>query len=92
MSNFGYSKVVHVGLVSINIVGPLSYFQIVLKVECLPEGALGSQPRKALARELFPDPVGPTMMIRGLGSAGITWLITQLDDLCHRLLDLCEQN
>ena len=39
----------------------------------VPEGARGSQPRRALARELFPAPVGPTMMMRGSGRLGITF-------------------
>ena len=30
----------------------------------------GSQPRKAFAREDFPDPVAPTITILGLGSSG----------------------
>ena len=34
---------------------------------------LGSQPRRASARELLPDPVGPTITIRGKGYDGSTF-------------------
>jgi len=36
-----------------------------------PCSALGSQPRRAFAREDLPAPVPPTITIRGLGSTGI---------------------
>ena len=34
------------------------------------EGVRGSQPRWALARELLPDPVGPTVTTLGSGRTG----------------------
>ena len=36
-----------------------------------PSSALGSHPRRALAREDFPVPVPPTITIRGSGSTGV---------------------